>query len=431
MHYHAAIRSGDGDPRQLEELYRRAQADGAEAEFGAAIDACWREAPDNALYAAWHYRLQPLEEPRAPDRPINWKVAIPIALVTAVLCAILSLPPLDFADGMPNVFLTWSVVGGAAVIAYLAIAGDNHHALVPPLLGLLVAGAYVALLTLGAQRAGYRTLMMIHLPLLAMTAVAVKVLAGRRDLAERFAFILKAIEVCVVGGVYVVVGGVFAVITFGLFQAIGIQPPEFLQRLLVAAGGGAITVLAVATVYDPRLGPAVQRLQQGLGRIVPTMFRLLLPLALGVLVIYLFVIPFNFMVPFGSREVLIVYNVMLFGVVGLLLGTTPLRAEDLAARHHRLLRTGYVAVAALAVVISIYALSATVYRTALGGITLNRLTVIGWNLINIGLLVLLIVRAVRRPAEWVPAVQSAFTLGAVVYVAWTLVLVVATPWIFP
>jgi hypothetical protein len=273
--------------------------------------------------------------------------------------------------------------------------------------------------------------MMIHLPLLAVAAVAIKVLGSRRDLTDRFAFLLKAIEVCVVGGVYVVVGGIFAAITFGLFQAIGVELEVEIARLLIAAGGGAITVLAVATVYDPRFGPAAQRLEQGLGRIVPTMFRLLLPLALCVLVVYLFVIPFNFMVPFHSREVLIVYNAMLFGIVGLLLGATPLRTEGLHKTHHRLLRAGYVTVAALAVVVSVYALSATVFRTAQGGITINRLTVIGWNLINIGLLVLLIVRAVCRREAWVPAVQSAFALGAAVYVAWTLFLVLATPWMFP
>jgi len=87
-------------------------------------------------------------------------------------------------------------------------------------------------------------------------------------------------------------------------------------------------------------------------------------------------------------------------------------------------------VAALATIVSIYALSATVYRTALGGITINRLTVIGWNLINIGLLVLLSVRALAQRETWVSAVQSTFTQGALAYVAWTLFLIIATPWLF-
>ena len=430
MDYDGTIRSSESDPKRLEELYRSAQTAGAEADFARAVEACHQEAPESSLMAAWHYRLQPVQNLHAAERTVDWKAALPIALIAGIICAVLSLPAFDYLDEMPYLVLTWSLVGGAAIIAYLTIAGHERRAIWSTLLALLIAGAYVTLLTLGGRRVSYRTLMMIHLPLLATTAVAVKVLGRRRDPADRFGFLLKAIEVCVVGGVYVIVGGIFAVITFGLFDAIGVELPVELQRTLVAAGGGAITVLAVATVYDPRFGPAAQRLEQGLGRIVPTMFRLLLPLALGVLVVYLFVVPFNFIVPFESRDVLIVYNIMLFAVVGLLLAATPMRAEELKESHHRLLRSGYVAVAILAVIISMYALSATTYRTALGGITLNRFTVIGWNLINIGLLVVLIGRALRRQSEWVPAVQSAFTQGAVVYVAWTVFLVVATPWIF-
>jgi len=426
MNYVEAIQSVQEDPKRLEEHYRGAQACGDEAAFRQAIEACRQEAPENPLLAAWHYRLQPDERPQAVERSVDWKAALPIALVAGIICAIIALPAFDYADGMPYVALTWSLVGGAAIAIYLTIAGHKRSSILSIVLALLVAGAYATLVTLGGRRVFYRTLMMIHLPLLAVTAVAIRVLSGRRSLADRFAFLLKAIEVCVVGGVFVIVGGIFAGITLGLFQAIGVEFPVDLQRTLVAAGGGAITVLAVATVYDPHFGPAAQRVQQGLARIVQTMFRLLLPLALCVLVVYLFVIPFNFMVPFERRDVLIVYNVMLFAVVGLLLGATPPferrdvlivynvmlfavvglllgatppNAEDLQARHHRLLRAAYLAVAALAVIISLYALSATAYRTALGGITLNRLTVIGWNLINIGLLVLLIVRALRRRSE--------------------------------
>jgi len=66
--------------------------------------------------------------------------------------------------------------------------------------------------------------------------------------------------------------------------------------------------------------------------------RLLLPLTLVVLVIYVAVIPFAFMAPFRDRDVLIVYNVMLFAILGLLLGATPLRADAVSPRLGRALR---------------------------------------------------------------------------------------------
>jgi len=85
---------------------------------------------------------------------------------------------------------------------------------------------------------------------------------------------------------------------------------------------------------------------------------LLLPLTLIVLAIYLVAIPFYFSARLENRDVLIIYNLMLFAIVGLL---TP-----------------------------------------------NRLTVIGWNSINIGILGSLIVTQIRAGREgWVEALQGA------------------------
>ncbi len=44
------------------------------------------------------------------------------------------------------------------------------------------------------------------------------------------------------------------------------------------------------------------------------------------------------MAPFRDRDVLIVYNVMLFAILGLLLGATPLRADAVSPRLGRALR---------------------------------------------------------------------------------------------
>jgi len=272
--------------------------------------------------------------------------------------------------------------------------------------------------------------MALHLPLLALAGVGITLVGIKSSAQERFAFLLKAIEVGVTGGVYVIVGGMFAGITIGLFRALNIQLPDDLIKALVAAGGGVICVLAVATVYDPRVAPLAQRFEQGLGKLVPTMMRLLLPLTLIVLVVYLFVIPFNFMQPFRNRDILIVYNAMLFAVMGLLIGATPLEEHDLP-KYHGALRAGILTVASLTVLISLYALSATVYRTALGGFTLNRVTIIGWNTINIGILVLLIYKQVKHgAAAWVGSLQSAVSAGTIAYVVWALFLTLISPWLF-
>ena len=168
-----------------------------------------------------------------------------------------------------------------------------------------------------------------------------------------------------------------------------------------------------------------------MSKFVATMMRLLLPLTLGVLVIYISVIPFNFLAPYRSRDVLIVYNLMLLAIVGLLLGATPIRGDVLSPGLQKWLRTGIIVVAILAVLVSIYALSATVFRTLEGILTPNRLTIIGWNSINIGILAWLIYRQFKDDrGKWVESLQSVFSLATNAYLVWGWFLLLAVPLLF-
>lgn len=428
MKYLQDIRAGHNDPKLLEELYQSARREDASDEFKTDLLACHAESPDNVLYTAWYYRLE-AAQPGGPT--INWKLSVPLGLIAGLVFAILSNSRFELPGHLPFLFLVWAPIGACFIVAFLAGTSKTWKQAWPSIIGLVMVGVYVTLIAALAKREQYQTLMVLHLPLVALIGVALNVLGLRSDAQNRFAFLRKTIEVGVTGGVYVIVGGMFAAITFGMFQALGVRVPIDLQQFLVAGGGGIITVLAVTTVYDPRVGPVVQRFEQGLGKLVPTMMRLLLPLTLLVLLVYIFFIPFNFTQPFRNRDILIVYNVMLFAVMGLLIGVTPMHEQDLPQKYHGALRTGILAVASLTVIVSLYALSATVYRTALGGFTLNRVTVIGWNVINIGILVLLIYKQAKHgAAAWIGSLQSAFSAGTIGYVVWALFLTLATPWLF-
>ena len=159
--------------------------------------------------------------------------------------------------------------------------------------------------------------------------------------------------------------------------------------------------------------------------------RLLLPLVLIVFLIYVAAIPFNFMEAFENREALIVYNIMQFAVLGLLLGATPVFSDDLSETFQKWLRWGIVVWVLLALLISLYALSAIVYRTLQDVVTINRMAFIGWNLINIGAFGLLLLRQWRYGrSRWLEGIQSTFSVTAVVYVMWALFILLAVPWLF-
>jgi hypothetical protein len=148
-------------------------------------------------------------------------------------------------------------------------------------------------------------------------------------------------------------------------------------------------------------------------------------------VTYIFVIPFNFIAPYQNRNLLIVYNVMQFAIIGLLIGATPLKLDDLSIKLQNWLRRGIITVSILALVISIYALSAVIYRTVLDGITLNRTTIIGWNIINIVLLFALLLTQFRKNlSPWNERLQKVFSKATTAYLVWSIFLIVVLPLIF-
>ncbi|MBN1583364.1 MAG: hypothetical protein JXA89_21825 [Anaerolineae bacterium] len=428
--YLEEIQVAAGNPEALETLYRSACRAKEEAQFRDTILACYERSPDNVLYAAWTYRLQDSDQERG--RAVNWKLAAPLSVVLGVIFWVLSGDRFELPDHTPYLAMAWAPIATCFVIAFLTITSGRHTRRAVALgMCLVVALLYVTFFVALRRREHYPLLMILHLPLLAWIGCGIYVLGWSSASRDRFAFVIKSIEVFISGGLYVGAGGAFAGITIGMFEALGISLPDVVMRLLFAGGFGLIPVLAIASVYDPRITPIAQTFRQGLSKIISTLMRLMLPLTLLVLVVYLGVIPFNFMEPFRNRDVLIVYNVMLFAVMGLLIGATPVKETDLEQRHHRILRAGIVVVAILAVVVSLYALSATVYRTVLGGFTVNRLAVVGWNSINISLLVLLVYRQFQCEAElWIRSLQAVYAWGMTAYAVWAVFLLLAIPLLF-
>ena len=444
MSYHDTVSDLAGDVEQLEQVYHAALKDGETDAFKQAIDASHTAAPDNLLYAAWFHRLK-YSAAQAKGHVIAWAWVIPLAAINALLFWWLSGDRFMITiegfrgtshDFLPAILLLAAPLSAVFVLTYLTAAGRKRWRLGALIgIGLLAAGAYV-LLTYpqtgpAPLQEQYLTLMVVHLPLLAWAGVGVFLIAGHRDPTNRFTFLIKSLEVFIVGGLFVIAGGLFTGITIGLFQALNVDFPELAQRLFIAGGGGLIALVAVAVIYNPTAPPAEQAFDEGLSKLIALLMRILLPLTLLVLLVYLIFIPFNFSAPFESRDVLIIYNAMLFAVVALLVGATPVSLADISPRLARWLRLGIGAVAALALLVSLYALAAILYRTSIDRLTPNRLTFIGWNVINIGLLFLLLLYQVRaKEGRWLHGLHRAFSAGTVAYAVWTLAMILAIPWLF-
>ena len=432
------IHTAESSPHKLEQLYQKAQVEGQTEVFQSALQACFEENPDNLLFAAWFYRFQQTPETRVkPRREVNWALAVPLSILTGLIFWALSdFETLIYLDHLPLLALWWSPIATMSALVFMVVTAKKNQVRAVALgLGLFAAAAYAMLLAPGLDVPWkinhYLDLAAIHIPLLCWIALGISVLGLKSNRGDRFAFLIKSIEVMITAGLYLIAGMVFGVITIAMFEALSISFPDILMRLIAAGGFGLLPVLAVASVYDPTAAPSEQDFNQGLSKFIATMMRLLLPLTLGVLVIYIFVIPFNFLEPYKNREVLIVYNLMLFAIMGLLLGVTPISGVGLSPQLQKWLRMGIITVAILAELVSIYALSATVFRTIEGGLTINRLTIIGWNSINIYLLFLLIYKQFKAGREeWIDSLHSVFSLASTAYLVWGLFLVLAIPWLF-
>ncbi len=444
MTYQQRVNDLAADPEQLEQVYQSALKAGQVDAFEQAIDAGYESAPDNLLYAAWFHRLKYTAK-KAKDNVVAWAWVIPLALLNGLLFWWLSGDQfmIDIGDATnysrnlaPVIMWMAAPLSAVFVLTYLTVVGRRSwRTAVIAGAALLAAAAYVLLLypqlgTIPFQEQ-YLMLMMFHLPLLAWAGVGAFLVARHRDPGNRFAFLIKSLEIFIVGGLFIMAGLLFTGITVGLFDALDIEMPVAVMRLFTAGGLGLIVVIVVAVFYNPSVPPSEQALDEGLGRLIALLMRFLLPLTLLVLLVYLFFIPFNFRAPFDNRDVLVIYNAMLFAVVALLVGATPVSLKDVTPRLALWLRRGIIAVAALALLVSLYALAAILYRTGIDRLTPNRLTFIGWNIVNIGLLILLLVLQFRAAeGQWLHELHRSYSAGTVAYAAWTLVVILTLPWLF-
>jgi hypothetical protein len=432
--YTEQIRAAAGNAEQLEQVYQAARRAHRAGQFSQDMQALYQESSENVLYAAWHYRLQQgAGEDWLARIGGNWRLAIAMSVALGLILWGLADPRLVIERQVPYLaFLGAPLVALFLVGFFFLVTRAGMNRLLLALLALVAVTVYVVVTAfrLGST-SQYLPLAALHIILIGWGVLAVYLAGWRFPSRDLFAFLLKSLETVGTAGVYAIVWGMVVGLTYVLFEAIGVDIGSPIQRLLIVGGAGLIPLVAVLSVYDPRLRPAQQEFRRGFARILMIGLHAILPLALLILVVFLLVLPFNFFQAYDNRQTLIVFNVLLFAIVGLMIGLIPLTVSEFSPRYQRWLRVGTGALAALVLLVSVYALSAIVYRTVQDHLTMNRLTVIGWNLINIALLGLLLARVVRPGQRfWGEAAQTVFRPGAYAYLAWGSFLLLALPLLF-
>jgi len=451
----SSIEAARDDPRSLEELYRSAVTSGDELLFVDAIAALLVRYPDSLLLQAWSHRLDIAREPgpRTGTAEIaqyatrrHWLAAILTSVALGLVFVLLTWEMAGrLADpASPRFLLGWAPATAAAVLVFSYATGPDRRRLqlyvgALLLLALLFGlAAWKGWIPLAAMRDADREpaglaqawLIALHLPFVCWGVLAGAMCAALGDVWRQvFAFVAKSAETIVTAGLYVIAGGVFTGLTVGIFRALGVTLSEQLVVRFVCWGAGAVPVLAVATVYDPTGVPADQEWHTGLARVIRILVRLLLPLTIGVLLVYdAYFIPTQFMKAFTQRETLIIYNITIIAIIAVLAVAAPGLDERLAGRGAQILRLAIMTAAILTLLLNAYALAAIVSRTISGGYTPNRHAVIGWNVVTLAILGSVLLRqALARGRPWADVWRHSMAQALVLAVAWSAWVVVGLP----
>lgn len=262
----------------------------------------------------------------------------------------------------------------------------------------------------------------IHLPIALWLLVGVIYVFGDwRSSSRRMDFVRFTGEWLIYLALMAAGGGVLAAITFGVFEAIGIEAEVFVAEWLLPCGAvGAVVVSAWL----------VEAKQSVIENMAPVLTRVFTPLFAAVLLTFLGAV---FVTTRGTiqveREVLILFNAMLIVVLGLLLYGI---SAHVPGERSGLFQPLQLALVVAALAIDVLVLVAVARRISAWGTTPNKAAALGENvilLVNLGWSTWLSLGAIldRFPATRLERWQTRY---AEIYAVWAWAVVLVFPPLF-
>jgi hypothetical protein len=209
-------------------------------------------------------------------------------------------------------------------------------------------------------------------------------------------------------------------ITFGLFNMIGMDIERFWEQYVIIWGAPAVPILANVLVRE---NPAL------VNRISPLIARIFTPLVLAMLIIFLATMIFTGKNPYQDREFLLIFNALLIGVMALIIFSV---SEASRGGYSRIRLVLLLALSVFTIIVNGIALSAISFRLLEYGLTPNRLAVLAGNLLIMTHLLMVTRKLwlVVRKQDAIEGVEKAIAGFLPVYALWTIVVVFGFPLFF-
>jgi hypothetical protein len=350
------------NPKQLEKLYRE-DASSFKKEF----NQIYPGQQDKASLAFWNERLN--YEAAKPSWGSTTELVI--VIVFALLAGLIaSIPNITGIDNEKFLFRNISFIVFPLLSAYFIwkqkLAFKQY---LLPLLAFIIAAVYINLLPTNKESSSIM-LAFIHLPIFLWTIFGYSFLGVNiKSSQSRIGFLRYNGDLVVMSGILLLSTVLFSAITVNLFDLIGINIEIFYFQNIMIWGIAAIPIVATYLI---------QTNVQLINKVSPIIAKIFTPLVFINLFIYLSAMVYTKKYPYQDRNVLLLFNVLLMGVMALILFSI---AEAGKATKNKFSLIVLFGLSALTLIVNAIALSAIVYRINEFGFSANRIAVLGGNLL--------------------------------------------------
>ena len=350
------------NPRQLEKLYRE-DASSFKKEF----NQIYPGQQDKASLAFWNERLN--YEAAKPSWGSTTELVI--VIVFALLAGLIaSIPNITGIDNEKFLFRNISFIVFPLLSAYFIWKQKLvFKQYLFPLMAFIIAAIYINLLPANKESSSIM-LAFIHLPIFLWTIFGYSFLGVNiKSSQSRIGFLRYNGDLLVMSGILILATIIFSAITVNLFDLIGINIENFYFQNIMIWGIAAIPIVATYLI---------QTNAQLINKVSPIIAKIFTPLVFINLFIYLSAMVYTKKYPYQDRNLLLLFNVLLVGVMALILFSI---AEAGKATKNKFSLVILFGLSALTIIVNGIALSAIVYRINEFGFSANRIVVLGGNLL--------------------------------------------------
>ena len=241
-----------------------------------------------------------------------------------------------------------------------------------PALMVLVAAVYINLLP-NINSSNSITLAFIHVPFFLWSILGYSFLVNNSN--GRIQYLRYNGDLVVISTIILLSTLLFSALTMQLFELIGIKIEQLYTQYILIWGLAAIPFLGTYLI---------QNNVQLINKVSPVIAKIFTPLVFLNLFIYLIAIIVTKKYPYQDRNLLLVFNSLLIGVMALILFSV---AEAGKGANHKISILVLFGLSVLTIIVNCIALSAISFRIIEWGVSPNRVAVLGGNfLIFINLL---------------------------------------------